>query len=313
MKKLVLLLIAFAVASFALAASKTVSFAVTGWSCGSCAAATRIALKKLDGVEDVKTNVETSEAVVTYDDAKVVPEKMIQAIEKLGYRATVKAAAAPPANSPRSQAATARDVPGAPERVSFFEVSLECVAKEGLGCGSASKPILKTLARDAPVAEAKINYAGTVLAVVWKDPNQSPSGASAVEAAFNERGLDAALLRGATREQALNDFESARRYGANDVDRLSEREAEVIASRIVNRAKDRLGLPPERLAALTGDLTAVFARHLTRDSEEECAVSRDVIDQELTKAASKHLNKEQLAELRKAGEQGVQALPGEAK
>jgi hypothetical protein len=172
---------------------------------------------------------------------------------------------------------------------------------------------LKSLARDPRVADAKINYSGTALAVVWKDPDQARSGASAVVAAFNERGLDAGLLRGAAREKTLSDFESARWYGAGDVNRLSEREAHVIASRIVNRAKDRLGLPPERLVALTQDMAAVFARLLTRDSEEECAVSRDVIDQELTKAASKHLNKEQLAELRKAGEQGVLALPGEAK
>jgi mercuric transport protein len=312
-KKLVLLLLAFAVTSFALAASKTVSFAVTGWSCGSCAAATRIALKKLDGVENVDTNIENAAAVVTYDDAKVTTEKMIQAIEKLGYKATVKAAAAPPASSPRSHADTALSSPGSPERVSFFEVPLECAAAAGLGCGSAAKPILKSLGRDARVAEAKINYSGTVLAVGWNDADQARAGAAAVVAAFNEKGLDAALLRGATREKALNDFESARWYRASDLDRLSEREAEVIASRIVNRARPRLGLTPERLAALTQDLAAVFARHLTRDTEEECAVSRDVIDQELTKAASKHLDKEQLAELRKAGEQGVQAEPGEAR
>ena len=95
------------------------------------------------------------------------------------------------------------------------------------------------------------------------------------------------------------------------VDRLSEHEARVIASRLVNRARPRLNVPPERLATLTDDLAAVFARGL-KGNDEGCDTQGE-IEQELVKAASKHLNPEQLAELRKAGEKGIQALPGEAK
>jgi mercuric transport protein len=310
-KNLFPFLLAFTLAWPALAASKTVTFAVKGWTCGSCAAATRIALKKLDGVEDVKTDHENAEAVVIYDDARVAPEKMIQAIEKVGYKATVKAAPARSASPGRSQLDIALDPPGSPERVSFFEVPLECGAAEGLGCGSASKPILRSLGRDARIAEAKINYSGTVLAVVWKNPDQTRSGASAIAAAFKERDLETALLRGAARDKALKDFEAARWYGAHDVDRLSEREAQVIATRVVNRASARLGLPAERVAALTHDLSVAIARRLTRETEEECA--RDPLEVELTKIARKHLNEQQLAELRKAAEQGAGALPGEAK
>jgi mercuric ion binding protein len=115
-KKLFSLLIAFTLASPALAATRSVTFAVQGWTCGSCAAATRIALKKLDGVEDVKTDHEKMEAVVTYDDAKVVPEKMIQAIEKLGYKATVKAAASSSAASSRSGTDSASSGPPSGEQ-----------------------------------------------------------------------------------------------------------------------------------------------------------------------------------------------------
>jgi len=309
-KKLCLFFLALALAWPALAATKTVTFAIKGWTCGSCAAATRIALKKLDGVEDVKTDVEKAEAVVTYDDTKVAPEKMVQSIAKFGYRATVKTSAAPSAGPPLAKSDTQVDAPASPERVSFFEVPLECGAVEGLGCGSASKPILKSLGRDARIAEAKINYSGTVLAVVWKDPLQARSGASAVEAAFKKRDLETALLQGTAREKVLKELESGHWYGANDVDRLSEREAQAIAARLVNRAKARLDLPSEKLAELTKDLSGGIATILTRDKGEECA--RDPFE-ELTRIASKHLNQEQLAELRKAAEQGAGALPGEAK
>ena len=309
MKRFLFLLLAVTVARPALATGKSVTFAVTGWTCGSCAASTRIALKKLDGVEEVKTDHLKMEAAVIYDDSKVTPEKMIQAIQKLGYKATIKATSLGAA-SPAPPKGTTLDAPQAGERVSFFEVPLECGAVEGLGCGSASKPILRSLERDAKVAEAKVNYAGTVLAVVWKDPGQARSGVSAVEAAFKERELEPAILRSTAREKALREFESGRWYGASDVDRLSEREAEVIAARLANRARARLNLPPEKLAALTRDLSGGIAAILTRDKGEECA--RDPFE-ELTKIAGKHLNREKLAELRKAAEQGAGALPGEAR
>src|SRR5213593_5285337 len=87
-----LIVLGFLVFSWpALAAKKTVTLGVKGWTCGSCAASTRIALKKLDGVESVRTDHEKMEAMVTYDDSKVTPEKMIQATERIGYAATVKA------------------------------------------------------------------------------------------------------------------------------------------------------------------------------------------------------------------------------
>jgi hypothetical protein len=189
-------------------------------------------------------------------------------------------------------------------------VPLECGAAEGLGCGSASKPVLKALDRDPRVQEAKINHPGTVLAVVWKDLEQARSGVAAVEAAFKARDLETTLLRGPARDRALKEYGSGRWYDAAEVDRLSEREAEVIAARLVNRAKARLDLTPEKLAALTKDFSAGIAAVLTRDKGEDCA--RDPFE-DLTKIARKHLNQQQMAELRKAAEQGAGALPGEAK
>ncbi len=313
MKKVSIVFFALAVAWPLQAATKTAAFEVSGWTCGSCAAATRIALKKLDGVEDVKTDPEKKEALVTYDDSKVATDAMVQAIARLGYKAALKnggAAAGSPRRESSARSIAAKDPRPAPERVSFFEVPLECGAAEGLGCGSAAKPILSELERNSRIADARINYPGTVLAVVWKNPNARSDGA--VETLFEAHHLAAAVLRGEAREKAIKEFRSDQWYGAEDVDRLSEHEARVIAARLVNRADSHLGLAPERLAALTEDLAVVFARHLI-SRDEECDSSRDAIEQELTRAASKHLNPQQLAELRKAGEQGIQALPGEAR
>ena len=311
MKKLSIALVAVVVAWPLLAATRTAAFEVSGWTCGSCAVATRIALKKLDGVQDVKTDPEKNEARVTYDDSKVTTDRMVEAIAKLGYKATLRNGGGA-AGSPRAPIdAPPNAVKSLPaERVSFFEVPLECGAAEGLGCGSAAKPILTELDRNARIAEARINHAGTVLAVVWKNPNDRSDGA--VESLFEAHHLAAAVLRGEPREKAIQEFRSDQWYAAADVDRLSEHEARVIAARLVNRAGSKLDLSPDRRAALTEDLAVVFARHLI-SRDEECDSRREAIEKELTRAASKHLNPQQLAELRKAGEQGIQALHGEAR
>ena len=308
MKRVLTSFVALLWAGTLLAATRTATFSVKGWTCGSCAASTRIALKKVDGVEDVKTDLEKAAVVVTYDDTKVEPDKMVQAIERLGYKATAKAVASssPPVAGKDVGASSSPST----ESVSFFDVPLECGAAEGLGCGSASKPILKAIGRDPRVKDAKVNYPGTVLAVVWSDPAQAPSGVTIVETAFKKRDLETSLLRGLARDKVLKEYESGRWYEAADVDRLSEREAQVIAFRLVNRAKSHLNLAPEKLTALTKDLSGGIATILTRDKGEECA--RDPFE-ELTKIASKHLNEQQLTELRKAAELGAGALPGEAK
>jgi len=292
------------VASSLRAATKTVTLEVKGWTCGSCAAATRIALKKLDGVEDVKTDMQNGEATVTYDDAKVSPEKMIPAIERLGYKARLRTAAATSGSRAPADAKLALDPVPSFERVSFFEVPLECGAVDGLGCGSASKPVLKSLERDSRVKEAKINYAGTTLAVVWTDPGQANTGV--VEAAFKERDLDATILRGQARDTALKEYGSGVWYGVGEVDRLSEKEAHAIATRLIKRA--RLDLPSEKLAAFNKDLTAGIAAILTRDKGEDCA--RDPFE-ELTKVARSYLDEGQMARLKAAADRGARALPGE--
>jgi copper ion binding protein len=95
-KKLAVLLFAVASACYtANATTKTTTLSVKGWTCGSCAVSTRIALKKLSGVTTVTTNDEKKEAVITYDDSVVTPARMIEAIEKLGYSASVTESATP--------------------------------------------------------------------------------------------------------------------------------------------------------------------------------------------------------------------------
>ena len=64
---------------------------IEGMTCGACATAVKQVLRKVDGVKDARVSLEEKSAVVTYDAAKVTPEKIARAVEDSlpTYRATV--------------------------------------------------------------------------------------------------------------------------------------------------------------------------------------------------------------------------------
>ena len=62
-----------------------VEFAVSGMTCGSCAARVERALKKQEGVEEAAVNLATERAVVSFDPARLAVGDLVAAVEKAGY------------------------------------------------------------------------------------------------------------------------------------------------------------------------------------------------------------------------------------
>jgi mercuric transport protein len=71
------------------ASAQTVTLTVEGMTCASCSVAVRTALKRLDGVRDAKVSVSEKRARVEYEPAKVTPQQLVDAVNKLGYRASL--------------------------------------------------------------------------------------------------------------------------------------------------------------------------------------------------------------------------------
>ena len=69
-------------------AAETVVLRVDGMTCPSCGFTVRTALKRLDGVRGAKV-AQSEGPVVEYDAAKVTPQRMIEAVNALGYRASL--------------------------------------------------------------------------------------------------------------------------------------------------------------------------------------------------------------------------------
>ena len=67
-------------------ATRSVAVPVEGMICQICAGRVKSALKAVHGVADVEVNLETRNAVIQYEDGKVTPEQLAQAIRNLGYQ-----------------------------------------------------------------------------------------------------------------------------------------------------------------------------------------------------------------------------------
>ncbi len=71
-------------------ATATVVLHVDGMHCATCPLTVRTALRRLDGVSDATVSTEAKTARVTYDPARVTPERMARAVTDAGYPARVQ-------------------------------------------------------------------------------------------------------------------------------------------------------------------------------------------------------------------------------
>jgi copper chaperone CopZ len=69
------------------ASAVTSVFRVEGMTCGGCEASVRLTVKRLDGVRAVEASHTEKRATVTYDSSKLTPQDIIEAIERIGYKA----------------------------------------------------------------------------------------------------------------------------------------------------------------------------------------------------------------------------------
>ncbi len=65
----------------------TLTLALTGLHCSSCAVNIDLSLEDLAGVVNSKTNYAKSVAVIDYEPEKIDSQKIIAEVEKLGYSA----------------------------------------------------------------------------------------------------------------------------------------------------------------------------------------------------------------------------------
>lgn len=63
---------------------------VDGMTCGACAIHIQNELQGVKGVKEAEVSLEKKEAIVKYKEGKVTVAKLIEAVKKAGYQASVK-------------------------------------------------------------------------------------------------------------------------------------------------------------------------------------------------------------------------------
>lgn len=70
---------------------KTVVIPVEGMSCVACTARVKKTLASIGGISEVRVNLVERNARVRFDSTRVSPDRLVDAINRLGYRAGVPA------------------------------------------------------------------------------------------------------------------------------------------------------------------------------------------------------------------------------
>lgn len=171
----------------------------------------------------------------------------------------------------------------AASEISFYQVGLVCTAAPQIGCGSRAKPVLLSLTASSRVAGAWLNEAGTRLAIAWK-AGSSPLTVDQLDAILDPLGVAVQPVAPEARELLASFHGSAGWYDAGAVDRLSEREAGIIAARLVKRLAARASVDREQQARLRAELESAIRSRLTQGGgdqwfrDEVLATAKPLID-----------------------------------
>ena len=139
-----------------------IRLAVTGMTCASCQAHVQHALEKEPGVVDAAVNLIMNDAAVRYDPTVATPERIVEAVRRAGYGATLPVEAATGILEEQDErdrhgvreyhALRARAIVSLAAAVAFMLLSMPLMTRGGMTASSAD-PFLRWVASASPAAE----------------------------------------------------------------------------------------------------------------------------------------------------------------
>jgi hypothetical protein len=144
------------------------------------------------------------------------------------------------------------------------------------------------------------------MAVIGSDGADREMLVSEVKSTLERSGTDGMELTRDEREAALRNCSSRTDwYRGADVDRLSRREAAVIAARLVRRVHAKVLLPESTARTLVADLTQVIQNRFVSDVKP----SKQEFEQEVLNIVRKNLDEKGVKAFREAAAKGMRPLP----
>jgi len=149
--------------------TKVVTIPVQGMSCSACVANVKRTLSSLDGILDVEVSLANREARVRYVEEEMTPERLVSAIEELGYRASL------PPDAPGTSAAGPR-------------LKTVTIPVEGMACEYCAATVEGGLAEVPGVEDATVSAERREARVTYREGEATPE--RLVEA-IDAQGFDA--------------------------------------------------------------------------------------------------------------------------
>lgn len=88
MTKFLFIFIIATIMQTALAETQKACFNVEGMTCAACTVTTKVAIKKLDGIESIEVSLDDKKAEIQFNDAKTNSNEIKKKIDSVGYKAT---------------------------------------------------------------------------------------------------------------------------------------------------------------------------------------------------------------------------------
>ncbi len=200
-----------------------------------------------------------------------------------------------------------------PETISLFQVPWQCPAAPEIACGGLAKPVLLELEQNTGIAEAWINRAGTVLAVVGSDRNREARTKTVRTLLREIFEKDVATeLQGEARTTELARFRSgAAWYRGAQVDTLSMEEADIIAARLVHRIETKVALSEDKARLLTVSFADIIKARFIRSSDAPRTGDQKPRDEQLRDIARAQLGTAGVSAFEEAIAKGERPALGE--
>ncbi len=207
---------------------------------------------------------------------------------------------------------TALSLMAAPKNtITFYKVPLVCASAPAIGCGSKAKPVLQQLEKNNNVAEAWLNHTGTVIAVKWKPNINTTTGENTLQSLFKERDMKVELVSGKEYDAMLKDFaKKTNWHRQGEMDKLSQIEAGVIATRLVARVNAKTPLNNETVSSLENGFLEVFSNRFTNQNANK-QTQADKLNNDLLAVGKKYLNEAKMNALQSAIGLGYRPVEGE--
>src|SRR6266496_4451903 len=176
--------------------------------------------------------------------------------------------------------------------VTFYKTPLVCNAAPDIGCGSRSKPVLLELEKNPAVKEAWLNRGGTIIAIVWKDKDQTET---VVKAIFDKNEISFTPISENEAARYLTTFRRENLwYRGADVDELSREEATTIAESAVKFALEKNLINEDEAQKIRTEAEAYFKTELVkiRTNEQLNDDSQNKFRDALFSIAEKYIGKD---------------------